>query len=382
MLLSHFPSSSVSLRPHRLARHASELVAAADAVGENATIAHLRSLGVLPPSPLFRAEVAAPTEWWPEFQKEFIHTLGFNGQPHKIGEVSLASLTTFLHDTFPTATADSVVQTITRDVTRFEQFDPASKGKYTHEQILSIRRGMQAIAAHRVLHEIWKLFPADNAVHYQLELIARHVQKETNVEIHPAAEIGAGFVIDHGTGTIIGATTKIGNDTSIYHGVTAGATGKRFGNGARHPILGDRTAEPHPDGRDNILLGNGSQILGPSVIGNGTRIGAGAIVRDAYIGDGAKIHPNVEVHGVIVPPGAVVVASTPHRGEYVLRVKDGRRTYEVKRALPAFDVTTYDPDDVAVIQQARRAAEIAGRTVEQLTLVERARGLVRHLFTR
>jgi len=104
----------------------------------------------------------------------------------------------------------------------------------------------------------------------------------TGIEIHPAARIGDGFFIDHGMGVVIGETAEIGNDVTLYQGVTLGGTG--FATGKRHPTLGD-----------NVTVGAGAKILGGFTIGSGSRIGAGSVVV-------REVPPNSVVVGV---PGRV-----------------------------------------------------------------------------
>ena len=87
----------------------------------------------------------------------------------------------------------------------------------------------------------------------------------TGIEIHPGATIGHGFFIDHGTGVVIGETTEIGDNCTIYQGVTLGGTGKDIGK--RHPTL-----------QDNVMVGAGAKVLGPVIIGNNAKIAAGAVV--------------------------------------------------------------------------------------------------------
>jgi serine O-acetyltransferase len=111
----------------------------------------------------------------------------------------------------------------------------------------------------------------------------------TGIEIHPAARIGDGLFIDHGTGVVVGETAEIGNDVTLYQGVTLGGTG--FATGKRHPTV-----------QDNVTIGSGAKLLGPITVGHGAKIGANSVV----ITD--------------VPPKATVVGNPGH----VVRV-DGRK---------------------------------------------------------
>ncbi|MBR3439460.1 MAG: serine acetyltransferase, partial [Clostridia bacterium] len=95
--------------------------------------------------------------------------------------------------------------------------------------------------------------------------ISQRASRKTGIEIHPAAQIGKRFFIDHGTGVVIGETAIIGDDVTLYQGVTLGGTGKDTGK--RHPTI-----------CDNVMIGSGAKILGPIVIGENSRVGAGAVV--------------------------------------------------------------------------------------------------------
>ena len=122
---------------------------------------------------------------------------------------------------------------------------------------------MHAVWWYRVAHWLWT---ADHRLAAEgLTYLARLL---TGVEIHPAAELGRRVVIDHGTGVVIGATAEVGDDVLIYHGVTLGS--RRPTTGKRHPTVGD-----------DVLLGTGATVLGPVEIGDGCRVGAGALVLES-----------------------------------------------------------------------------------------------------
>lgn len=95
--------------------------------------------------------------------------------------------------------------------------------------------------------------------------ISERAKRKTGIEIHPGAKIGEGLFIDHGMGVVIGETAEIGNNVTIYHGATLGATGKE--NGKRHPTI-----------EDNVIIGTGAKILGPFIVGENSKVGAGAVV--------------------------------------------------------------------------------------------------------
>lgn len=153
--------------------------------------------------------------------------------------------------------------------------DPAARSTL---EVLLCYPGLHALWAHRAAHWLWK---------HQLKLIARWVSQLarglTGIEIHPGASIGSGFFIDHGMGVVIGETAEIGNEVTLYHGVTLGGTS--LSKGKRHPTLGDR-----------VVVGAGAKILGAIMIGADSRIGANAVVV-------RNVPPNSVVVGV---PGQVV----------------------------------------------------------------------------
>ena len=137
--------------------------------------------------------------------------------------------------------------------------DPATGGASTVE-ILATWPGVQALLAYRLAHRLHAggvpFFPL--AISY----VSRSV---TGIEIHPGALIGKGFFIDHGAGVVIGETAEIGDNVTLYQGVTLGGTG--FQAGKRHPTVGD-----------NVTIGSGAKLLGPINVGHGARVGANSVV--------------------------------------------------------------------------------------------------------
>jgi serine O-acetyltransferase len=139
--------------------------------------------------------------------------------------------------------------------------------------------GIHALAFHRFAYWLHK----SCNLHFLARLISHIARFFTGIEIHPAATIGRGFFIDHGMGVVIGETAEIGEDVTIYQGVTLGGTGKE--RGKRHPTI-----------EDNVVIGAGAKILGNITIGAGSRIGSGSVV----------IHPVPENSTVVGIPGRVV----------------------------------------------------------------------------
>ena len=139
----------------------------------------------------------------------------------------------------------------------YQKNDPAARGKV---EILLLYNGLHAIIAYWISHWLYR---------HHLKFIARLISQlakwTTGVEIHPAATIGRRLVIDHGTGTVIGATAEIGDDCLIYQCVTLGGTG--VVQGKRHPTLGN-----------NVMVGSGAKVLGPIRIGDNARSAANAVV--------------------------------------------------------------------------------------------------------
>ena len=135
-----------------------------------------------------------------------------------------------------------------------------------------------AIRAHRRAHALWLAGKT-----FRARRISQRAARRTGIEIHPGAVIGKGFFIDHGAGVVIGETSEIGDNVTLYQGVTLGGTGKEHGK--RHPTL-----------EDGVMVGAGAKVLGSITIGKNTKIGAGSVVFD-------PVPPNCTVVGV---PGRIV----------------------------------------------------------------------------
>ncbi len=156
------------------------------------------------------------------------------------------------------------------DIKTVRERDPAASSVL---EILFLYPGLKAIRAHRVAH--W--FYSRN-FKFIARAISQHSAKKTNIEIHPGAKIGNRFFIDHGTGVVIGETSEIGDDVTIYQGVTLGGTGKDTGK--RHPTIGN-----------GVMIGSGAKILGPFKVGDNSNIASGAVVLN-------EIPPNSTAVGV------------------------------------------------------------------------------------
>src|SRR5436305_5347326 len=156
-------------------------------------------------------------------------------------------------------TVTRVVKEVTRDVHAARDRDPAARGVGPAE-ILATWPGVQALLAHRVAHAMHRA-----GLPIVPRTMATFVRAATGVEIHPAAHIGPGLFIDHGSGVVIGETAQIGEDVTLYQGVTLGGTG--FATGKRHPTI-----------EDNVTIGSGAKLLGPITIGHGAKSGANSVV--------------------------------------------------------------------------------------------------------
>lgn len=137
------------------------------------------------------------------------------------------------------------------------QRDPAAR---TRLEVLTTYPGVHAILAHRLAHRLWRA-----GWRYSARLLAFLGRTLTNVDIHPGATIGRRFFIDHGAGVVIGETAEVGDDVTLYHGVTLGGTS--WNKGKRHPTLAD-----------GVVVGAGAKILGPIVVGERVRVGANSVV--------------------------------------------------------------------------------------------------------
>ena len=188
--------------------------------------------------------------------------------------------------------------------------DPAARSRL---EILTTYPGVHAVLIHRVSHWLWGL-----GAKWLARLLSYLGRWLTGIEIHPGAVIGRRFFIDHGMGVVIGETSVIGDDCTLYHGVTLGGTS--WQKGKRHPTL-----------RDDVVVGAGAKVLGPIEVGRGARIGSNAVVvRD--------VPENSTVVGV---PGRLIerkrdLVDTEHREKMA-----------TKMGFDAYGATSDAPDPVA-----------------------------------
>lgn len=157
----------------------------------------------------------------------------------------------------------------------FEQ-DPAAR---TYLEVILTYSGLHAIWAHRLAHAFYK-----RKFYFIARVISQISRFFTGIEIHPGAKIGRRFFIDHGMGVVIGETCEIGDNVTVFQGVTLGGTGKE--KGKRHPTI-----------KDNALIATGAKVLGSITVGENSKIGAGSVVLK-------EVPPNSTVVGI---PGKVVI---------------------------------------------------------------------------
>jgi len=168
-----------------------------------------------------------------------------------------------------------VQRAVVADLAKAIVVDPAAEGVLVPAIYF---KGFHALATYRVANDLW--CEGSKASRHVALLLQSRASELFAVDIHPAASIGPGVMLDHGTGVVIGATAVLGADLYILHNVTLGATGKPMGSAKRHPTVGD-----------GVTLGAGCTVLGDIIVGDGATVGGGAIVTKA------------------VPPGGTVIGS-------------------------------------------------------------------------
>ena len=221
------------------------------------------------------------------------------------------------------------VAEVGRDVAAAQTRDPAAREVGSLE-ILAAWPGVHALLAYRVAHALHEagtpLLP---------RLIAAGARSLTGIEIHPAAAIVDGFFIDHGMGVVIGETAEIGQDVTLYQGVTLGGTG--FQTGKRHPTV-----------QDNVTIGSGAKLLGPITIGHGSKIGANTVV----------IHD--------VPPNTTVVGNPGHPVRVEGRRPEGPDADWIHLPDPVADAIRGLSGRIAALEQAQDGASGSGAEVRPL----------------
>jgi serine O-acetyltransferase len=203
----------------------------------------------------------------------------------------------------------SFFQRIRDDINSVFDRDPSARNVF---EVLTTYPGIHAVIFHRISHGLWK-----RKFKWLARVLSNLARWYTGIEIHPGAVIGQRFFIDHGMGVVIGETAEIGDDCTLYHGVTLGGT--TWNKGKRHPTLSN-----------NVVVGAGAKVLGPIVIGEGARIGSNAVVTK-------EVPPNATVVGV---PGRVIEANKEYKEQQ-------RAVTARKMGFDAYGATSDAPDPVA-----------------------------------
>lgn len=189
--------------------------------------------------------------------------------------------------------------------------DPAARNSF---EVITTYPGVHALLWHRVSHSLWRI---------HLKWLARTLSQLsrllTGIEIHPGAKIGRRFFIDHGMGVVIGETAVIGDDVTLYHGVTLGGTS--WSKGKRHPTLGN-----------NVVVGAGAKVLGPITLSDGVRVGSNAVVVK-------DVPENATVVGI---PGHIVSANKTRDAS-----SEKREAFAKKIGFDAYGTSSGMPDPVA-----------------------------------
>ena len=211
------------------------------------------------------------------------------------------------------------------DIRTIFKRDPAARNV---AEILFSYPGFHAVIIHRIAHRLWR------SRMYFLGRFASHIGRFlTGIEIHPGAKIGRAFFIDHGMGVVIGETAEVGDNVTLYHGVTLGGT--TWQKGKRHPTIGS-----------NVVIGAGAKVLGPVHIGANTRIGANSVVLND------------------IPPNSIVVGIP---GKVVFRVEGERRIALDKEFMP-------DPQGRAIASLLERVGDLESR-LNRIEEAEEKRGV-------
>lgn len=187
--------------------------------------------------------------------------------------------------------------------------DPAARNSF---EVLTCYPGMHAIWLHRLAHILWT-----NGWKWPARVVSNFGRWMTGIEIHPGAKVGRRFFIDHGMGIVIGETAEIGNDVTLYQGVTLGGTS--WNAGKRHPTL-----------EDGVVVGAGAKVLGPFTVGAGAKIGSNAVVTKAVPAGATAV-------GI---PGRIIIKSSDD-------VEAKRKAIAEKLGFDAYGVSEDMPDPVA-----------------------------------
>ncbi len=198
---------------------------------------------------------------------------------------------------------------IREDIDCVFERDPSARNRF---EIITSYPGVFAVVAHRFNHRLWNL-----GLKWLARWLSTWARWLSGVEIHPGARIGRRFFVDHGMGVVIGETTEIGDDCTLYHGVTLGGTS--WDKGKRHPTL-----------KNNVVVGAGAKVLGPIVLEDGVRVGSNSVVvKDTPSG--------ASVVGI---PGRIIQRKKPEINPQV-------KEFAEKIGFDAYGTSSEMPDPVA-----------------------------------
>ena len=216
------------------------------------------------------------------------------------------------------------INTIKEEIALIRERDPAIHS----DMEVFLYPSFKVMLHYRLAHKLYL-----KGHYFWARYVSQRGVRKTGIEIHPGAQIGKGFFIDHGNGVIIGETTIIGDNVTLYQGVTLGGTGKEHGK--RHPTIGN-----------NVMISTGAKVLGSFKIGDNSKIGAGSVVLEE------------------VPPGSTVVGVP---GRVVKRVNPTRPQDEMDQ------IHFPDPvkEDIAILQKEN--AELTNRVIELENIVKNLR---------
>ncbi|MEQ6916385.1 serine O-acetyltransferase [Halomonas aquatica] len=214
-----------------------------------------------------------------------------------------------------------MLERLREDINSVFARDPAARNFL---EVLTNYPGLHALVAHRLSHWLWR-----KNLKWLARTLSQLFRLLTGIEIHPGAKIGRRFFIDHGMGVVIGETAEVGDDVTLYQGVTLGGTS--WNKGKRHPTL-----------EDGVIVGAGAKILGPFSVGRGAKIGSNAVVTK-------EVPAGATVVGI---PGKVVQRTDPDQAEEMEVDPARRESMRRKFGFDAYGISQDMPDPVARSIQA------------------------------
>nr|VFK26078.1 MAG: serine O-acetyltransferase [Candidatus Kentron sp. MB]VFK31329.1 MAG: serine O-acetyltransferase [Candidatus Kentron sp. MB]VFK75440.1 MAG: serine O-acetyltransferase [Candidatus Kentron sp. MB] len=225
-------------------------------------------------------------------------------------------------------------KSLREDIQCIRERDPAARGGF---EILTTYPGIHALGLHRISHALWR-----RNFKWLAKVISAFSRWFTGIEIHPNVTIGKRFFIDHGMGVVIGETSEIGDDCTLYQGSTLGGTS--WNKGKRHPTL-----------QNGVVVGAGAKILGPITVGQGARVGSNAVVVK-------DVPPGATVIGI---PGHIIRHGSEEQKAQAIAQKLGFDSYGLSKEMP--DPVTHAINRMlAHIQAMDEKVEAIGNVVTSL----------------